>query len=103
MADFKVRVVENIGTVSDQVFGAPGSILEVKYGTLETESTIWSNNKFGLTSVEELNRQVGDSPTFNTVFEPVGRVASVIYDIKKCIRYAVTSIKEGVRRCKTSR
>lgn len=103
MADFKVRVKQNIGRASKYEFGEPGTILEVKYGTLETESTIWSDNKFGLSSVEELNEQVSKSYSFNTVFESVGPVASAIYDVKKCIRYVIARIKEGARRCKTSK
>jgi hypothetical protein len=71
MADFKVKVVKNIGRESLEEFGAPGTVHEIKYGTLVHEDREWSNNHMGIHSVEELNRILGNSPTFNTVFEKV--------------------------------
>lgn len=69
VANFKVRVVKNIGLASKSEFGVPGTILEVKDGELETESTIWSNRGKGLTNVSELNMQVMQSSVFATEFE----------------------------------
>lgn len=71
MADFKVRVVQNIGRASKEEFGRPGTIHEVKYGTLDGGFANWTNDKFEIHSIEELNIAVGKCPTFNTVFELV--------------------------------
>lgn len=69
--NFKIRVVENIGTSSKITFGSPGITLEVENGTLiDTEKYRWQED---FENIKEINEYfkcgIG---LFETEFELVG-------------------------------
>ena len=71
-ANFKVRVVENIGLVSLERFGEVGNVLEVKSGSFEDlRGFLWTNDEKTYRSVEDINRHLNVADHFQTVFELV--------------------------------
>jgi hypothetical protein len=72
--NFKIRVVENVGRYSEESFGKPGNVLDVKDGLLkDLEDFIWSNNKELFGSIETINGRFGSTlaKDWRTEFELV--------------------------------
>lgn len=71
--NFKIEVVENIGTNSVALFGKVGTILEVVGNEIlndrESLYSGWQNEKEGLSAIEKINTQLGMDEWYNTVFK----------------------------------
>lgn len=69
----KIRVVENIGSDSEDLFGEPGTVLTVIDGVFEDlegyrwEDVGWSGYK----DVDQINEQFSEEDEYQTVFELV--------------------------------
>lgn len=70
--NFKIRVVENIGSDSVNAFGHVGNELSVQYGALEDlEGYEWNNCNSLLHDIEEVNEFFSEDDSYQTVFELV--------------------------------
>lgn len=68
--NFKIKVVENIGSDSRVIFGDIGSIRAVTDGVLyDNDGFGWSNNGALFHNIEEVNAYFEDEDEYQTVFE----------------------------------
>jgi len=68
--NFKIRVAENIGSDSCELFGCPGTVLEVKDGILQDNDEFeWTNAGKLFHSLEEINIYFMDEDEYQTRFE----------------------------------
>lgn len=69
--NFKIRVVENIGDCSVDVFGSIGTVFEVENGVFkDKEGFTWINDGKTYKSIEDINNQINkEDLSFRTRFE----------------------------------
>jgi hypothetical protein len=69
MMNFKIRVVENIGEYSEEIFGPVGFTHTVhKGGFHDLNGNKWSDGKKGFSNTDEINKYFADYACYNTVF-----------------------------------
>lgn len=68
----KIRVVENIGSDSEDTFGLDGSVLTVIGGEfMDIEGFPWNRDHTGFGSIEQVNEYFATADEYQTVFELV--------------------------------
>lgn len=69
----KIRVVENIGSDSEDTFGEPGTVLTVADGTFEDLDGFGWNypDESGYEDVDQINEYFSEEDEYRTVFELV--------------------------------
>ena len=72
MENCKIRVVENIGDWSVELFGNPGTEFDVSNGCFnDLENFKWTKDNELFKNIDETNKYFGESDHFQTVFELV--------------------------------
>ncbi len=70
--NFKIRVVENIGSWSKRLFGTPGTILVVTNGSFnDLDDFEWDYDDNPFSNIDEINEFFGEEDQWNTIFELV--------------------------------
>lgn len=70
--DFKIRVVENIGNWSEEIFGKAGTVLVVNNGEFfDLEGFLWNNDCEPFKNIEEINTLFNERDFWQTEFELV--------------------------------
>ena len=68
----RIRVVENIGSYSEEAFGLDGAVLTIIDGVLEDiEGFPWSGNCSGFKDIDHVNDYFATADEYQTVFELV--------------------------------
>lgn len=72
MGDFEIRVVENIGEKSLNLFGEPGTELEVVGGWFrDSKGAYWDNEHDGFEDIDDIDYYFSQPDGYQTVFELV--------------------------------
>lgn len=78
----KIRIVQNVGAISEEIFGRVGTIIEVTNGKFSSKKgNVWSDNGRCYKTLQDIKNHIGAKDVFETIIEEVREQLPTVWDI----------------------